>query len=445
MTTDRVSGALSSLAIKAPCRVATTANITLNGLQTIDGVTVVQDDRVLVKHQTSSVNNGIYIADSGDWVRAPDFDGSYDVANGTLIQVNYGTAGLKTQWSLSATDPITIGTTSISFVTSLSTTVGALELAYRRNAFYNGDFQVWQKGTGATSSSAGSRTFLADRWFVNPAGAAVNQQQSTSVPTSSRARFSLEIQGATSVTTVNIGQRLSAADIPKIKRTVTFQCYVRNVSGLGDFTPSLLLGTPTIADDFGTVTNRLTQTLQSCTDSAWTQVSHTVDISGYTDIDNGLQAELRIPSGFLISGCVVRLTEMQLAPCAAVTAFDGVTYAEELERDKFYFRKSFPYATAPAQNAGVSGALQWINILSGAVAGGPQSIEIDMRATPTVTLYNPSATNAQIRNTTTAADFTGSSVVSSSDKHIRISGTQDAGATAGAHVMAVHWTADAEL
>lgn len=47
--TDRRNGLLGELGIKKPVRVATTANITLSGLQTIDGVTVVEDDRVLVK------------------------------------------------------------------------------------------------------------------------------------------------------------------------------------------------------------------------------------------------------------------------------------------------------------------------------------------------------------------------------------------------------------
>jgi len=49
------------VAIKAPCKAATTANITLNGEQTIDGAACVSGDRVLVKSQTSSVDNGIYI------------------------------------------------------------------------------------------------------------------------------------------------------------------------------------------------------------------------------------------------------------------------------------------------------------------------------------------------------------------------------------------------
>ena len=53
-STDRRYGVSGNLAMKAPCRVATTANITLNGLQTIDGVTVAAGDRVLVKDQSSS-------------------------------------------------------------------------------------------------------------------------------------------------------------------------------------------------------------------------------------------------------------------------------------------------------------------------------------------------------------------------------------------------------
>jgi phage-related tail fiber protein len=49
-------------AYKATCRVASTANITtLSGLLTIDGIVLVANDRVLVKDQTASQNNGIYM------------------------------------------------------------------------------------------------------------------------------------------------------------------------------------------------------------------------------------------------------------------------------------------------------------------------------------------------------------------------------------------------
>ena len=59
--------------VKAPCRVATTANISLSGLQTIDGVSLIEGDRVLVKNQTAGANNGIYDVSSGAWTRAIDY------------------------------------------------------------------------------------------------------------------------------------------------------------------------------------------------------------------------------------------------------------------------------------------------------------------------------------------------------------------------------------
>jgi hypothetical protein len=57
-------------AYKATCRVASTNITTLSGLLTIDGIVLVANDRVLVKDQTASQNNGIYIASAGAWVRS---------------------------------------------------------------------------------------------------------------------------------------------------------------------------------------------------------------------------------------------------------------------------------------------------------------------------------------------------------------------------------------
>lgn len=111
---DIKDGLSSSVAIKGPCRVATTANITLVGEQTIDGVAVVTDDRVLVKDQTTASDNGIYIADTGNWRRAKDFNKTKDVKTGTLVLVTSGTVGTGI-WQVTTADPITVGTTSIAF------------------------------------------------------------------------------------------------------------------------------------------------------------------------------------------------------------------------------------------------------------------------------------------------------------------------------------------
>jgi len=119
--TDRFDGLTTSVAVKAPCRVATTANITLSGEQTIDGVAVVAEDRVLVKDQTTGADNGIYVCKATTWERAKDFDGSRDAVTGTLVPVNSGTVGAGFIFKLTTTGTITIGTTSLTFTASTFT------------------------------------------------------------------------------------------------------------------------------------------------------------------------------------------------------------------------------------------------------------------------------------------------------------------------------------
>jgi len=113
MTSDRRNGVIGDYAIKTPVLVATTANITLSGLQTIDGVTLTEGDRVLVKSQSTTADNGIYEADTGTWNRAADFDGPFDIVKGTLIPVTNGTLYSASYWFVATANPITIGTTGL--------------------------------------------------------------------------------------------------------------------------------------------------------------------------------------------------------------------------------------------------------------------------------------------------------------------------------------------
>lgn len=126
VSTDRRQGVNSGAAVKVPVKSATTANITLSGEQTIDGVALVDGDRVLVKDQTTASQNGIYRVDTGTWSREPDFDGPYDVKEGTFVYVTDGstTAGF---WYVTTADPITIDSSSIAFAraSSILATVSA--------------------------------------------------------------------------------------------------------------------------------------------------------------------------------------------------------------------------------------------------------------------------------------------------------------------------------
>lgn len=112
---DRIDGLSSAAAIKGPCRVATTANITLYGEQTIDGVAVVTGDRVLVKDQTAGYECGIYICDTGQWRRSKDFNKTRDVVKGTAVFVTDGTANAETLWSVTSANPVDVGTDAVAF------------------------------------------------------------------------------------------------------------------------------------------------------------------------------------------------------------------------------------------------------------------------------------------------------------------------------------------
>jgi hypothetical protein len=110
-----VDAVASGLDVKASVRAATTANITLSGTQTIDGVACIAGDRVLVKDQSTGANNGIYVVAAGAWSRATDADSSAEVTSGMFTFVTEGTANGNNGFVLTTDDPITLGTTALVF------------------------------------------------------------------------------------------------------------------------------------------------------------------------------------------------------------------------------------------------------------------------------------------------------------------------------------------
>lgn len=110
-----VDAVKQGLDVKASVRVATTANITLSGTQTIDGVAVIAGDRVLVKNQTTGSANGIYDVASGAWTRSADADVSSEVTSGLFTFVSEGVLASASGWILTTLDPITLGTTPLTF------------------------------------------------------------------------------------------------------------------------------------------------------------------------------------------------------------------------------------------------------------------------------------------------------------------------------------------
>jgi len=106
---------LNKLDSKQSVRVATTANIALAGLQTIDAVALVAGDRVLVKNQAVAKDNGIYVVAAAVWPRAPDADTNAEVTSALLTSVEQGATLADTRWQLVTDGLIVLGTTALTF------------------------------------------------------------------------------------------------------------------------------------------------------------------------------------------------------------------------------------------------------------------------------------------------------------------------------------------
>jgi phage-related tail fiber protein len=110
-TKQYVDSIAAGLDPKASVKAATTGAITLTGTQTVDGVSLVTGDRVLVKNQSPTTDNGIYVVASGAWARSTDMDGTpaNEVSAGNYVFVEQGTQNASTGWLITGSGILTLG------------------------------------------------------------------------------------------------------------------------------------------------------------------------------------------------------------------------------------------------------------------------------------------------------------------------------------------------
>jgi hypothetical protein len=139
----------AGLSWKAPAITATSANITLSGLQTINSVTVVAGDTVLVKNQTNAAENGIYIASAGAWTYSQGGN-VWSEYVGAIIFISSGSLN-GTAWYCTAQPGGTLGVTAMNWsnfsVASTYTAGTGLSLIGTQFSITN---------TGATAATYGS-------------------------------------------------------------------------------------------------------------------------------------------------------------------------------------------------------------------------------------------------------------------------------------------------
>ena len=201
-----VDSIAQGLSPKQAVKCGTTANITLSGLQTIDTYTTLSGDRVLVKNQTSSAENGIYTASASAWTRSTDMDVWSEVPGAYTVIIN-GSTNANTSWVTTAADTGTIGVTAMPWVqfSGNSTYFAGTGLTLASNTF-----SITNTGVTAASVGSASKTLTAS---VNAQGQltaladtniAISASQTTS-GTFSSSLLSGSYTGITGVGTLTAG------------------------------------------------------------------------------------------------------------------------------------------------------------------------------------------------------------------------------------------------
>jgi hypothetical protein len=132
-TKNYVDSLAIGLDVKKSVRASSTANVSVTytatggtsgrgqitaAPNTLDGVSLAANDRILLKNQTTGAQNGIYVVTTlgsganGVWDRATDFDADSDVSAGAFAFVEEGTTNADSGWVLTTNNPITVGGSS---------------------------------------------------------------------------------------------------------------------------------------------------------------------------------------------------------------------------------------------------------------------------------------------------------------------------------------------
>lgn len=321
----------------------------------------------------------------------------------------------------------------------LQAAVGAI-LRGRKNFIRNGDFQIIQRGNAIAGITTPQYTL--DGCVSGWSGTTTVSQQvhavgQTDVPGDPKYFLQVDRTVAGGGANEIVGWPIEFPESLSGEQ-VTFSFWAAIGAGSKEFHLDFLSSgvTPTIQ----TASQPITLT------TSWQLFTYTVTLPAMTAVAAGAYIKARIIELSGLSTFTIRVSDLQVELGGAATAFYRLGYNEQALWNRRFLRKSFRPTVAPAQNAGPDGAWRFVQVVG---AGASQlwgwvSFGTLMRAVPTITLYNPSAANAQMRNENAVADGSGTAASNATEDGFLITGTTAAGSAAGQQ-NAIHWLASAEL
>lgn len=151
---------ISDIDYKQAVRVITVANVTLSGgaPSTVDGVTLVAGDRILVAGQSTGSQNGLYdvvtlgTGSNGTWARTADGDVTGEIQAGMIVMVTEGDTYKDSQWKLTTNNPIVVGTTALVFEQNTGLAFG--------NIYANGTAILSNTASGTVTLAAGENVTI---------------------------------------------------------------------------------------------------------------------------------------------------------------------------------------------------------------------------------------------------------------------------------------------
>jgi len=345
-----------------------------------------------------------------------------------------------------------------------------------KNRIINGGMVIDQRNAGASVSINGTSSYVTDRFKITSSGGGIiSASRSTTAPTGFVNSLSSTVSTADSSIASSdlyvidqIIEGFNTADLgfgTASASTVTLSFWVR----------SSVTGTYGVRICNGSFNRTYVSTYAINSANTWEQKSITIagDTTGTwtTDNSSGIAVSWDLGSGtnwngtgnawqagnvLRTSGCVnwianagatFYITGVQLEKGSTATSFDQRAYGTELALCQRYYESTFSIGSAPVQNGGATNAFR---ISQTAAAGAPCRgftwiYKTTKRDTPsTITSYNPSAANANVRNFTRSNDATISGVTGLGGMGVVFTFTGSTGSAVGDD-NGISFSADAEL